>query len=622
MSWQVTVLASPMLFATAVAGALAGYAAATFRGGRRDPTVALLFWIAVATAGWTGLSALKLLHVDPATKLLFYRALHVPVAVLPALMFLFIAAYTDRTRWLSPRAVGGVLLVPAAFVALIVIDPAGAVVAGVRVIEDELVVVRVEDGPTFVLFMLYSLGFVLAGLAIAVREVRRVGRPYYPQVALIAVALLAPLVASVGTAAEIPPFVDDRMNLVPTAGAVSTLAVATLLGRYRLFDLPPLAYVTATKYSPDPLLVLDDEGRIVHANDRGEAFLDRLGASLDGDVRLSTLLDGFSIGGVDRIGTRFGDGSPGDDGRPPESGGRGPGDDGDGRVPSGEETRRGPFSVSGSGDEPTYYRPFVEPLVRGGRRAGWVVVLRDETVQERRRRELERQNERMEAFSATVSHDLRNPLGVAQGYLDLADSEHGPPDAIERVRGAHDRIETIITQLLLLAREGRAIDDVEPVDLPALARTAWSHVETGDVELVVTVDETIRADPASLQHVFENLFRNAIEHGGDGVSAVAVTPIAGGFAVSDDGAGLDENEEVTLSGAGSSPDGEGPDSDGAGIGLTIVRTVVEAHGWELRMTTGPDGGARVEITGVEVAGDESEATERAGAKKSTAGRGR
>ncbi|PAU85459.1 hypothetical protein CK500_01960 [Halorubrum salipaludis] len=607
VSWQATVLATPMLFAAVVAFALAGYAAATFRGGRRDPTVALLFWIAFAAAGWTGLSALKLLHVDPATKLLFYRALHVPAAVLPALMFLFIAAYTDRTRWLSLRAVAGVLFVPAVFVALVVTDPGGAVVAGVRVIEGDPVVLRVEDGPGFALFMLYSLGFVLAGLGTAVWEVRRVGRPYYPQVALISVALLAPLVAAAGTAAEVPPFVDDRMNLVPTAGAVSTVAIAALLGRYRLFDLPPLAYVTAMKYSPDPLLVLDDDGAIVHANERGGAFLDRLGASPGSDVRLSALLDGFSLDDAARIETQSGDDST-DAG---ESGGR-----------NGTGGSCDPLAVPGPAGEPAYYRPFVEPLVRGGRRAGWVVVLRDETVQERRRRELERQNERMEAFSATVSHDLRNPLGVAQGYLELAETGDGPPDALEKVRAAHDRMETIITQLLLLAREGRPIGDLQSVDLGALARTAWSHVETGDATLTVTVEGAIRADPGTLQHVFENLFRNAIEHGGDEVSAVAVSPIDGGFAVSDDGVGVDVSEAEALDGDGDGSDGDESGRDGTGIGLTIVRTVVEAHGWAFRMTNGPDGGARAEITGVEAVGggaDAGDETGSDGSEKSAAG---
>jgi len=579
VSWQITPLAAPTVFAAVVAVAIAGYAVGTFRRGRRDRTVVLLFWIAVAAAAWTALSAAKLLHTDPAVKLLFYRLLHVPAAALPGLTFLFVAAYTDRGRWLSPRGVAAVFAVPALFVLLIATDPGGAVVAGTRVMRGELVVLRVEDGPAFGLFIAHSVAAVLAGSVISGREAVRVGRAYYPQAALLAVALLVPVGFAVATAVEIPPFVDDRVNLVPTAGAVSVVAVAALLGRYRLFDLPPLAYTTAMRYSPDPLLVLDGAGRVVHANERGERFLGRFGASLDERPRLTALLGEVSL-----------EGTVGDD---PEGGDKAAA--GDERSVDGD-----PLAVPEGDAETAYYRPFVEPLVRGGYRAGWVVVLRDETEQERRRRELERQNDRMEAFAATVSHDLRNPLGVAQGFVDLAETADDPRDAFERVRSAHDRMESIITELLLLAREGQEIGDREAVDLDAAARTAWSHVETGSVTLTVATDETVFADPTSLQHVFENLFRNAIEHGGDGVTTVSVTGTDGGFTVEDDGVGLGDGAGETAA---------NDDRDG-GLGLGIVRTVVEAHGWAFEMTNGPNGGARAVFTGVEAVSDgETSATD-------------
>jgi len=91
--------------------------------------------------------------------------------------------------------------------------------------------------------------------------------------------------------------------------------------------------------------------------------------------------------------------------------------------------------------------------------------------------------------------------------------------------------------------------------------------------------------------VFENLYRNAIEHGGDGVT-IRVGTSNGGFFVEDTGPGIpaDERDDVFESGYTTN-------EDGTGFGLAIVKRVVEAHGWEITVTEGSDGGARFEVSG-------------------------
>jgi signal transduction histidine kinase len=93
----------------------------------------------------------------------------------------------------------------------------------------------------------------------------------------------------------------------------------------------------------------------------------------------------------------------------------------------------------------------------------------------------------------------------------------------------------------------------------------------------------------------ENLFRNAIEHGGEDVT-IRVGGLSDGFYVEDDGPGIPEDarDEVFEVGYSTSP-------NGTGFGLNIVKEIVEAHGWEIGVTAGMDGGARFEITGVESA---------------------
>jgi len=218
-------------------------------------------------------------------------------------------------------------------------------------------------------------------------------------------------------------------------------------------------------------------------------------------------------------------------------------------------------------------------------------------------RELERQNDRLEEFTSVVSHDLRNPLSVAAGRVKLAREERDG-DHLEGAAQALDRMQALIEDLLALARDGTSADDVTTVDIGDVVEECWHTVETRAATLVNDLDGTVRADEGRLRQLFENLFRNAVEHGGDGVT-VRVGSIADGFYVEDDGPGIPERDRPQVFDAGYSTA-----SDGTGFGLSIVKRVVEAHDWELRVTEGSTGGARFEITGVGLNGDGGDATRR------------
>jgi PAS domain S-box-containing protein len=207
-------------------------------------------------------------------------------------------------------------------------------------------------------------------------------------------------------------------------------------------------------------------------------------------------------------------------------------------------------------------------------------------------RRLERQNERLEEFASAVSHDLRNPLNVAEGRLELAredcESEHlaAATDAVERSR-------SLIDDVLVLAREGRRVGEPTSIELATLAEDCWTNVETPDATVVVESERTIRADPSRLKHLLENLFRNAVEHGGSDVT-VTIGDAAEGFYVADDGHGIPEADRDRVFESGYSTTGEG-----TGLGLDIVREVAEAHGWDVRVGESEEGGARFEFTDVE-----------------------
>ncbi|MFC7078495.1 hybrid sensor histidine kinase/response regulator [Haloarcula halophila] len=211
-----------------------------------------------------------------------------------------------------------------------------------------------------------------------------------------------------------------------------------------------------------------------------------------------------------------------------------------------------------------------------------------------REAELERQNERLEEFASVVSHDLRNPLQVAQGRLELL-KEDCETEQVAPIERALDRMDVLIEDILTLAREGVRVNEMEDVALGEVCDACWQHVETGEATLEITTDKTIQADRSRLQQLIENLVRNAVEHGGD-ATTVTVGDLDSGFYIADDGRGIPADERESVFDAGYSTA-----DDGTGFGLSIVKQVADAHGWTIRLTESETGGARFEITGTEQA---------------------
>ena len=247
-------------------------------------------------------------------------------------------------------------------------------------------------------------------------------------------------------------------------------------------------------------------------------------------------------------------------------------------------------------------------------------------------RELARQNERLDEFARMVSHDLRNPLTIINGRLELA-KETDDPEHFAAIDRAAERMETLIDDMLRRARDAGA-ENQRPVALTTVASRAWKQVATADGTLELGEDCMFQAEPGRLQQLLENLFRNSIEHGTGGTQTVpeeaiergtvdpgdapvdqrmgqqddAGDPATGtddilvvrvgalddGFFVEDTGPGIPAEERHNIFDYGYST----ADSN-TGYGLSIVAQIAEDHSWSLAVTESPEGGARFEITGVE-----------------------
>ena len=216
---------------------------------------------------------------------------------------------------------------------------------------------------------------------------------------------------------------------------------------------------------------------------------------------------------------------------------------------------------------------------------------------------VEAQNERLNEFAGVLAHDIRNPLTVAKLRLELAQKEFGSED-LNAVQDAHDRMETMIGDLLTLAKTGETIDATERFSFADIARDAWKNADVGDCEFETSIPETVDivADRDRLLHVFENLYRNAADH-----NETTVTVRVGllnehepatdwsqqpGFFIEDSGHGIPLKQQANIF-----EEGYTTSSTGSGYGLSIVHDIVEAHGGDIRVSNGPGGGARFEVTG-------------------------
>jgi PAS domain S-box-containing protein len=227
---------------------------------------------------------------------------------------------------------------------------------------------------------------------------------------------------------------------------------------------------------------------------------------------------------------------------------------------------------------------------------GYAAVSRDTTETKEYERMLERRNDRLKKFTDILAHDLQNPLTLIEGNLSLYE-DTGDEAHLEAIDETTDRMARLVEDLLRVARQGDVVADPEPTDIGDVIDAAWR-------DLNVDADPTLRyedvrpvsGDSDRLRELFVNLFQNAVDHGGDDVT-VQVGPLDTGFFVGDNGPGIpaDRREEVFDHGFTTREGGHG-------YGLSVVRTIVNAHGWDIVATDAPGGGARFEVTGIDLLG--------------------
>jgi PAS domain S-box-containing protein len=263
------------------------------------------------------------------------------------------------------------------------------------------------------------------------------------------------------------------------------------------------------------------------------------------------------------------------------------------RVAGGESVEVS-YRIEPTPDEIRWVESHGEPVRRDGEITRVAGFSRDITDRRQAKEELEERNEELDMFTSVVAHDLRGPLNIANGYLDLLEGK-ADAEAVQSIDRSLDRMERLITDLLTLARQGEVTDDTQRVALERLAHNYWPDAAGDDATLTVAETAMFECDPKRLGQALENLYQNAIEHS-DGQVTVGRLDGAAGFYIEDDGPGIPEAQREELLATGLDTTGQ---TGRLSLGIPIVKRIVEAHGWSIEITDGTDGGARFEISGIE-----------------------
>ena len=252
-----------------------------------------------------------------------------------------------------------------------------------------------------------------------------------------------------------------------------------------------------------------------------------------------------------------------------------------------------------------------------GADVAFTAIIRDITTrkagEEQLRRyavQLEAANQELEAFSYSVSHDLRAPLRSLDGFSQaLLEDYHERlddtgRDFLQRVRAASQRMATLIDDLLSLSRVTRGELQVGDVDLSALAAAVAADLHRSDqkrdVTFAIAPDLVARADPGLMRIVLQNLLGNAWKFTGKRSPAhveFGVTAQDGrrAFFVRDDGAGFDMAYAAKLFGAFQRLHAT-TEFPGTGIGLATVQRIIHRHGGQVWAEGAPERGATFYFT--------------------------
>ncbi|MCL9817679.1 histidine kinase N-terminal 7TM domain-containing protein [Natronocalculus amylovorans] len=534
MSWDITPYTFILFIAAVTSFLWAAYGGYVIRKhGRKRYLIAFVIMTLSGTF-WAILYAIQLASPTLEGKFLAYRIMHIGSLITPPAWLIFALAYTGRESWLTKKTIAAISFIPFALLVSIPTNPYQLAFTDVYIEFNVAQAVLVtENGPLYLMHLTYSYIIIFIGVILlliyAVRSPSIVRR----QAILLTVGAVVPTVINIIHLLNVPPLGSAvQINLTPISLAFSSVFFGIAIFRYRALDLRPIASEVVISQMGDGVIVIDQNETVVEINPAAKRLFGVDDVAIGSDIQ--TIIDAYP------------------------------------KLRA--ATEEDPHLISVANDTGMKLLQLTRSsLSIDTVTVGWVILCRDVTVQEEQRRELAAQNEQLDAFASSISHDLQTPLSVISGYATLAE-ETGDPTHFETIRKTVTEIETFRDELLALAKQGQTVTDPTPVQLADVVAEAADRIATDSLTIVNHADAVVLADRLRLQQVIDNLLRNARDHS-TGPVIVTVRTTATGFVVEDDGPGVPESIRESLFDVGVTTH-----SGGSGFGLGIVRRIVEAHG--------------------------------------------
>ncbi len=559
MGWQFRLVGQ--LVSVGITGALAAYAW-RHRQVQGAATFAVLMLL---VAAWNVGATLSNLSSSSASALFWFKAYFSCLVLVPLAWLTFALQYAGRRKWLAPRRLAWLAVLPAITLLLTWTTPVrGLFWRNIQFApEGALLVPDWTFGPWFWVHTAYGYALVLLGIVLLAQMALRALRLYRQQSVALLVGALAPFLTNVPTT-----FGWTRLPLMPIGFTVSGLTFAWAIFRYQLLDLVPVARDVLVDRMSDGMIVLDAQDRIVDLNpamlkiaglDAGQAVGRPVAEVLQ---RRRDLVERFLDASQVQAEVTLG------------------------RV-----------------DEVRHYDLRVSPLTdRRGRLTGRLVVLRDisdrvraEEALRQYTQELEASNAELDAFAHTVAHDLKTPLTSLVGFSKLLEKRHArmkPERVVENLHAiiqAGHKMTDIINELLLLSSVRKMEQvKVDPLDMAAIVQEALNRFadsieETGAEVVLPDVWPVAVGYAPWVEEVWVNYISNALKYGGTPprVELGGTEQADGGvrFWVRDNGPGLTPDEQAQLFAQFTRL--HQVRAKGHGLGLSIVQRIVEKLGGQV-----------------------------------------
>lgn len=548
-----TQLVAVHVVAAGMALGIAGYVLRDYRDKLLGQTFSVMV---ISFAIWTIGSGIRFFAPDPTAYVVVTVFKYVGVATAPVWFLLFALVYVGRDDLVTRGVVAGLLVIPVLTVLILATNQFHGLFyeAFTYTSLGGSGIIGTERGSWFWVYALFGWGLLAIGSAVVLYGVLQRPAIYRAQSGVIVLAIAIPW--SVSLAYIFWGWPHPAIDPTPFGFAFASFLFALGLFTTRLIDLVPVARTRVLDMIEDEVFVLDSEQRVVYANDPARSRFE--GASGIGHAAESVLASELL------------------------------------------EVEAGGSSVVELGDEQAPARVRTRELSVHGETVTGIVLtdltnVRNLELVREEKQELKRQHERLSEFATAVFHDLRNPLLAAKGYVELArDAEEpGPHPELQTAESALGRMERMIDGIQRLAKEGKILNVTGDQSLQEIAEVVWESLDTGEATLTIAGPlAPIRADRDALVQVFEHLFSNSIEHGHEDI-VVSVGSLDDGFFLEDDGPGIPLADQASVFEAGYALEADRP-----GLGLKIVKMIVEAHGWAIDLETSEAGGTRIEVTGV------------------------